>query len=490
MREYEVGVKKAGRFKLAADKVVWGELCLNGGATRLDLFSEEFFTTRDTGDVFGTFHDRSKASLLQCITTQGPGHGHRGDEQYHFSSVFPHFVVYGNSHISSADQQIATVSFSVDDAPVIFYDYKAFGSIHKNARTHLERILEEDKADGKIELGEHPDIYYFTGKQTICTAETVLGKITVFHGISLTSPGPKGIRVDNTIFITIDFPSLKTVSEAIRALIDVLRFLEIIAGRPQNIANLRLFRPGGDHPEAMDVYWCLPPHRDRDAESEAPHPMDLPIRAAEPSDGFAQVLTRWLERNEAWRNARSRFSTALSYQNRYDVDRIIGAANVFDIMPEDAYPPAEPLPADLMQARDVARSMFAPLPVSPERDSVLGALGRLGTPTLKRKIRSRIKLVTDQVANRFPDLELVADCAVDCRNYFVHGSMARMDYGEHVDLVHFFTDTLEFIFATSDLVQCGWDIRDWTRRLTGLSHPFARYRVNYEARLTQLRKAL
>jgi Apea-like HEPN len=75
--------------------------------------------------------------------------------------------------------------------------------------------------------------------------------------------------------------------------------------------------------------------------------------------------------------------------------------------------------------------------------------------TLKRKIQGRAKLITNIVKDKFPELDMVVDQAVNCRNYYVHGSPAKFDYGKHIDHVHFFTDTLEFVFAASDLLEAG-----------------------------------
>ena len=79
-------------------------LSLKGGATSLDLYSTSFFNTHASEDIAGTLHDRTKVSLINCITMSGPGSGTRGEERYHFSSVFPHFALFGDEHITSADQ--------------------------------------------------------------------------------------------------------------------------------------------------------------------------------------------------------------------------------------------------------------------------------------------------------------------------------------------------------------------------------------------------
>lgn len=121
----------------------------------------------------------------------GSGSGTRGEEHYHFSSVFPHFALFGDEHIASADRKIAEVSFAIDDAPAVFYDFDVFGSVI-DARLHMERIAEAKESGRTIEIGEHPLLFYFTGKHDIFSVDTVLGKISATHGISFTSPGTVG----------------------------------------------------------------------------------------------------------------------------------------------------------------------------------------------------------------------------------------------------------------------------------------------------------
>lgn len=207
-------------------------------------------------------------------------------------------------------------------------------------------------------------------------------------------------------------------------------------------------------------------------------------------DEFTTVLKGWLERNDPWRNARIRFSTAFAYQNRYGIDRIVGGANMFDILPFSACPEAVTLPSDLERAKSEACKAFRALPSSLERDSILNALGRMGSATLKRKVRGRAQLITNIVNDRFPELEMVVDQAVDCRNYYVHGSIKRFDYGKNFNQVQFLTDTLEFVFAASDFVESGWDIAAWTKEGSTCSHPFGEYRVNYSYELSELKKVL
>jgi hypothetical protein len=484
------GFKKAGRFTLTNGIELQGELCLRGSETTLDLYSDLSFDGNENVDISGEFYDLSKVSLINCITMSRVSSS-RGNKPYYFSKIFPHFVIFGNQHISSSCRIIRGLSFTIDDASILFCDFDAFGLVF-NAKTHVENIVETkvNQHDRKIKIGESPLLFYFTGNHEIFCVDTVIGKISARHSLSYGMPGSKGIHVDNTIRINIVFSSEKIVDEAIRSVFDILSFLEIIAGRPQNISDL-VFSPVNEEDyNHLDVYWCLPPNRKNDGESLKSAPRDLPLIAAIQPDEFSKVLRRWMEKNDKRRNARARFSKAFAYQKSYDVDRIVGVANMFDILPPCAYLEPVALSSDIAEARDTARRLFRILPDSPQRDNILGALGRISNATLKQKVRSRAKFITDLVGDQFPNLELVVDQAIDCRNYYVHGSKTKIDYSTHSAQVQFFTDTLEFVFAASELIESGWDITTWITQGSTLSHPFSQYRFNYLQMLNALKKLL
>ena len=81
----------------------------------------------------------------------------------------------------------------------------------------------------------------------------------------------------------------------------------------------------------------------------------------------------------------------------------------------------------------------------------------------------------------------MTDEAVNCRNYYVHGSEPSFNYAEIFRVVIFLTQTLEFVFAVSDLIEAGWDAKAWAEAPTSMSHPFGEYRVNYREKLHDLK---
>jgi hypothetical protein len=135
------GSKRFGKFTLAPDKEIHGELTLLRAKTSLYLHDKDEFSTHAIPNRYikGVLHDLTKVSLIECVTTSGPGHAARGGEEYHFASLFPHFVVYGDSHIAPNEKTIAKVHFAVDDATTLFYDFDAFGVL-LDARPFIEEI--------------------------------------------------------------------------------------------------------------------------------------------------------------------------------------------------------------------------------------------------------------------------------------------------------------------------------------------------------------
>jgi len=491
--------RRAGMFTVSADRTVYGELTYAGRRISLRLRDSAYFDTYpiEGGCLKGTLHDLTKVTLLHCLTTPLPSNVRNGTEGYYFADIFPHFVVHGDRQITSDEKVITEVRFLVDDASTLFYDFDAFGTLI-DARPLIGEVVgavrrERQKWPGpprEIRVGPDPAILYFTGRHEIVAVETVLGKIHAAHHTSHSLGGPHGVSVESKIFTGITFKVPRSFDDAIDCALALIRFLEVVVGRPQNLLRLELRVPSeNEMPCILDVYWSMPPKREG-GSGESPQPADILVNGGMQPDQFAHVLSNWLSREESWRDARLRFSNCFKGQHRYSVDRLVGAANIFDILPDSAVPRRVELSEELTSAKARCKEIFKALPASPERESILNALGRIGKSTLKNKIRHRAKLSIGAVGDRFPELTTVTDEAVNCRNYYVHGGEARFEYGNHLEVCNFFTNTLEFLFATSDLIEAGWDVKAWCETPTSMSHPFGRYRVSYLDNLRRLKSLL
>jgi hypothetical protein len=461
-----------------------------GTETSLYLRDDEYFHPQSIPDgcVTGTLHDLTKVTLIQCLTLEGPGSGSRDGERYYYAKLFPHFVLEGRRHVGPNDRSIFEISLVLEDATALFYDFDAFGTVI-DAVPHIERIATANKLDRPIPIGPEPRIAYFTGKRDIIEADTALGKVRARHNPGWSLGGPHGVRIDNIISVSLETEPPVAFNEAISRTLRLLRFLELVIGRPQNLRELVIHLDGGEHRDPLKVHWSLRPSRHVDAteRGRSPQPADLLLDPIHRPEEFACVMRAWLEKDEERQDARQRFHTSFANQRRYSVERLVGAANTFDILPKSAAPKEVELSEELQDAKRRCRKIFDALPASYERSSVLNALGRMGKASLKHKTRYRARYIVDAVGERFPELGSVLDEAIDCRNHYVHGSASKIYYSRNFDMVTFFTDTLEFVFAASELTEAGWNIRAFIETATSMSHPFGAYRISYDAKLQALK---
>ncbi len=483
---------KSGKFFVASGGEIYGELRVAGKDTSLYLRDDKkfFLNFISNGYITGTLHDLTKVTLIQCIMLEGPGSGSLDDERYYYAKLFPNFVVEGRRHLEPTDKAIVEISLVLEDATELFYDFDAFGSvIFTDAVPHIERIVAAKNLDRSIPIGPEPRIAYFTGKREIIAVETSLGTVRARHNplFSLGSMGgPQGVRIDNILSVNIEPASPIAFDDAIGRTLRLLRFLGLAIGRPQNLREVGMYVESGEHREGLKVHWSHRPSRAEDSihdNRRSPHPADLLLVPIHQPEEFARVMRAWLENDEERQDAREQFHTSFAHQQTYSVERLIGAANMFDILPASAVPKNVELSEELREAKRPGREIFKALPKSYERESVLRALGRVGQASLKHKTRHRARYVLDAIGERFPDLTFVLDAAIDCRNHYVHGGKSKIDYSRNFDVVLFFTDTLEFVFAASELIEAGWDIRSFVERGTTMSHPFGAYRVNYKEKL-------
>ena len=217
---------------------------------------------------------------------------------------------------------------------------------------------------------------------------------------------------------------------------------------------------------------------------------DILIDAVREPNKFSDVLIAWLERDVTWITARSRFSAGWRQHRNYDVDRIIRAANMFDLLPRNDFPADIPLPNSLASAVEESKNKFRQLPPSDKRNAVLAALGRVGKQSLKQRVLHRSRVLTNIIGSLIPEIDIVTDAAVNCRNMYVHGNASDRNREHLPKFATFLTDTLEFVFCASDLVDMGWDIEEWCRKPILAGHPFYHYLDAYRGNLSNLKNAL
>jgi hypothetical protein len=501
------GWQRLGTFTLGALELV-GELVLDSERTALRLFYESPTGSRYDSNLWwgtdlikrivGTLHDGRQVTLVDCLL-QGTRSTLGGKTAL---TIYPHYVIHGPGHLDPAAPSITQIQVEIEDAATLFYDFDAFGVVVDEARPLVQTLIEHQRASMARFMEEHgggpgrsipdagPDAMatYFSGRRELAKIDTCLGTILVQHNPLPSFGGPDGTAIGDRITISLDFAMPRSFADARNALLSVVHFFSLLLGRQQNLMSLHVSTIGKEH--FLDVYWSSPPRR-QESSALGPHPAELLIDPLNDETEFRSILPRWLRREPEWKDARERFTTCFYQQNVLTTDRLVAAANMFDILPVSAVPTQVEIGDDLREARDVARASFLALPNSPERDSVLGVLGHIGKPTVKRRIRHRARPIVAAIGNSVPKLIAVLDAAVNCRNHYVHGTDPECNYVENfIDTAGFFTDALEFVFGASDLIEDGWNIEAWHRTRGGRHHPFGDFTENYRARLARLEALL
>lgn len=479
-----------------------GHLMIAGAESNVKLIGKSFWPSPEVEytDIHGTLNDGKKASLLDCVIQGKTRHRFDEDSQCE-SAFFPNYIVVGESFIRSDEHVIRAVRYHFDNVSSLLRGYETFRSLDLNIDETL-RILEEDHRHSqklaekhgwsifpfKPEIGEHPRLLYFSGLWEIIAFQCSVGNIALTNRTSQTSGDAAGIGISNEVTINIEFIEPKTLNEALHALRVLHGLFELSLGHRQRYQwiELELTHPPKDTEHNLAqmarLYWSLCNER-VNGESKASL-RDSLLAPDQRPDEFSQVAMRWIDSSATMRDPRERFATA--FFSGYSIDRIVGAANMFDLLPESHVPRTRDIDDPLRDAVIQCRKIFTALPASFGKQSVLSALGRVGKASLRDKVMHLAHKVNAAADGRFPNLLLPCHHAVLCRNHYVHGTEGAFDYQGNFTEFAFITDTLEFVFAISDLIDLGWDLKRWLAHGFSMTHAFGVYVVNYPENLRRL----
>ena len=483
-------------------------LAIAGKNTELKLStssaSESFRT--DIRDHHGTLNDGSKASLLKCFPTKVTDYGW-GERAQHETNFFPQYVLIGGSFISSEDSIIQAIHYHFENVDCLANGFRTFGTIRPD-RDQFRKILEADhkrreknardhqweRQEFELQIGEAPLLQYFSGVWEIAKCDARIGSVTLTNRASHGLGSAKGVSIDNQVTVSLEFAAPTPVSQAISSLGIVHGFFELCLGRRQRCLWIEAELVKGEAerddpiPPCLDVYWSYGNAR-VSGETEPTLFSDVLIDAGRQKLGFARVLSGWLDSAESVGDARSRIANSFP-SGSYSVDRIVGSANAFDLLPDTHVPSRKEVDGRTMEAVRECREQFRALPESFARQSVLSALGRVGTSSLRDKICHRAEIVAEADPRMFAELRLPCTQAVLCRNHFVHGSKGVFDYWEEYNAFVFLADTLEFVFAASRSHRARLGLRVLVRRGFHAKSQIRLLFLGYDMNLRMLKKLI
>ena len=229
------------------DGVGAGRLVIDGKNTLLKLLnsSAPAGSHEEIQDHHGILNDRSKASLLECVGMGYTTYGW-GKAAQHETRIFPHYVLIGDSFISSDEAKIQAVHYHFENVGCLVNTLRTFGTI-RLAREELRKLLEanhhrveqiEQERDGdppefKPEIGDHPILQYFSGRHEIVKCHAQIGSVAMKNRVSHRIGSPNGVDISNEITVTLEFATPTTVSKAFASLGTLHSFFELCLGRRQ-----------------------------------------------------------------------------------------------------------------------------------------------------------------------------------------------------------------------------------------------------------------
>ncbi len=485
-----------------------GHLTISGKDTLLNLLTTtpKVAFQNEVRDHHGYLSDGSRASLLQCVREGSPQIINR--EMTHYKiGLFPHFVLIGEEFLCSHESRIQAIDYTFENCGNLVDGFETFGTIYP-AREEFRNILVADhhrreniakekgwqSSNFDIEIGEHPVLQYFSGCFGIAESNADVGSVKIFNRTSHNFGGSRGAHISNEVIVSLEFTNPTNIHGVSDWLKTLHSFFELCLGRRQRYLSIEVqtvrevkseVEPA---PRSLKTYWSY--CNDRMSENtKAIHPADVLITPDTHRTEFESVLAKWLDSETSIGEARKRFIDNFR-SGRYDINRIIGSANMFDLLPSSNLPSTVELDEQVQCAVEDCRRRFKTLPKSSARESVLSILGRVRKPNLREKILHRARIVTNADEEKFAELCLPCSQAVRCRNHFVHGSEGEFDYRKEIDAFIFLTNSLEFVFAVSHLIELGWDYKSWCRKGSTLSHPFRTYIKGYEMNLNMLKNLI
>ena len=482
-------ITRNGFFSIGSHHDLPGRLFLQGSnsilhiwfnhSSDLDIIGDQDFIKHHS--INGILDDGNKVSLIKCVligrdSSLGP------INTFTNLKFFPSYVILGHNYLCDSDETIAEVSFRFDDEYALLNNHNLLNSSFpsSNQLEELNRLKIFDKI--KLKEENNPIIAYSIGNSEVFSIDTTIGNISV-HNSDIINEGFKGIHMRRYILTNIKFINSLNIEEMREKINKILRLVEIISGRPQNLLEIKIITQE-DKLRQLCVHLNTYPKYENNSE---PGCYNVLVNAASKPDQFANLMSDWLKRdeNEEWQNARHRFSNVWSKQERYSPDRIVAAANMFDLLPGSIFPEEIELPRDLIDAIQASKELFKKLSCSSERDNFLAYLGQIKKLSLKKKIRHRSQLIKNIIQDDLREIDKITDEAVELRHFYVHGDKPNGRRKKLVNFTRFLTDTLEFVFCVSDLIDLNWDFLSWYKKPGRAGHPFNVYMYNYPDQSTE-----
>ena len=454
------------------DHDLHGRIILEQGefpyASTTSVFEDKLISIPPGSDLHG-ISERGRVSLLSCYNGNGllvSDEGKRpvvSEGGLTSISIRSEYAVFGNECLDRHDPVIRGMRFAFEDFHTMLDHASlapaAFGSI-VDPDPNIIKTIEEHGPSHAPSMRDHdnPLIFYFTGKYEILpTVNTVLGSISALRDLHVTMSA--GTNANDAPYVNIDFDDEPVTLDGAVAKMNTMRqFFAWIVGYAPKWKDVRVFKgrrlndayhrvnDNGNPDSGFNVFTSdFGGTTSQQATPSGGHTLISPSR--QPGH-FMDVMKTWLERNNERAHAnRTFFASARGMFTTVIEDRMCAAANIFDQLP------VADRPHKKAKMLDVARFRY------------------------QKVIRRHLDL---------PRMADVVESAVSCRNHITHGMATGNTHGvDYSDLraVTFLTDALRFAYGVSELLECGWDMKQWQQLPLKWHHPFGRFIESYDETL-------
>ncbi|WP_242396579.1 HEPN domain-containing protein [Shewanella baltica] len=438
------------QFKISNNKNVSGVLS-DAKRYKFNCWSSEFFAVESHSNIYGRTQDNKILSLLNCLGNESRCIA-EGSVTYS-NTIQPHIALTGKKRVEPDSDKFCSISLVVGNSHALLRRFTSFGYISFPDDGLVSQLNAQEHAP--LFAAQHnPTLAYFNGDFDIFSQNTKLGVISASNHISVGDGfSSDGVSIRNKVGLTVKFHTSKTLNEALNIAHKVSLLLRFIAG--ENVFFKDMLVSDGSENNFQLLYNTYSWGEDLDSTKSGNPLIDIS------SEDFPQFLDSWFSHVDR-DIVRYSFYDGFLKGRSYSSDRLINAANIFDIFPSSTGSSKKVLKQEetetLERLKQHIKKEFSEL--DDIKCSLLNSIGFLTRTSLKERVNERITVIENYLESRgfdLDDIDFVLRLAIKARNYHVHGSeFKQLTLRQMYDFQILFTCFFEFIYAISELIECGW----------------------------------
>lgn len=438
------------QFEIKGNKNVSGVLS-DAKRYEFNCWSSKLFSVESHSNIYGRTQDNKTLSLLNCLSNESQSFG--TESVTYSNTIQPHIALTGEMRVDPNNDKFCSISLVVGNSHALLGWLTSFGYISFPDDGLVSQLNAQEHAPS-FAAEHNPILAYFNGDFDIFSQDTKLGVISASNLISLGGGfNSDGVSIRNKVVLKVKFHTSKTLNEALNIAHQFSLLLRFIAG--ENVFFKDISVSDGSENNFQVLYNTYSWGEVLDSTKSGNPLIDMS------SEDFPQFLDSWFSHVDR-DIVRYSFYDGFLKGRSYSSDRLINAANMFDIFPSSKENSKKVLKQEetekLKKLKQHIKEEFSEL--DDIKNSLLMSIGFLTRKSLKDRVNERITVIESYLASRgfdLEDIEFVLGLAIKARNYHVHGSeFKQLTLHQMYQFQVLFTCFFEFIYAVSDLIECGW----------------------------------